>query len=67
MQDYKGKDVNKNNFLAVLLGKKSALTGAGSGKVISSGPNDHVFVYYSDHGGPGVLCTSHACNYCLIN
>uniref|UniRef100_I1PYR6 legumain n=2 Tax=Oryza glaberrima TaxID=4538 RepID=I1PYR6_ORYGL len=54
-KDYKGKDVNKNNFLAVLLGKKSALTGAGSGKVISSGPNDHVFVYYSDHGGPGVL------------
>uniref|UniRef100_A0A0E0L9C2 Legumain prodomain domain-containing protein n=1 Tax=Oryza punctata TaxID=4537 RepID=A0A0E0L9C2_ORYPU len=54
-KDYKGNDVNKNNFLAVLLGKKSALTGAGNGKVISSGPNDHIFVYYSDHGGPGVL------------
>lgn len=57
LQDYNGNDVNKNNFLAVLLGKKSALTGAGSGKVISSGPNDHIFVYYSDHGSPGYVCT----------
>lgn len=51
LQDYNGNDVNKNNFLAVLLGKKSALTGAGSG------PNDHIFVYYSDHGSPGYVCT----------
>ena len=31
------------------------MTGYGSGKSIKSGPNDHIFVYYSDHGGPGVL------------
>uniref|UniRef100_A0A0D9XPX8 legumain n=1 Tax=Leersia perrieri TaxID=77586 RepID=A0A0D9XPX8_9ORYZ len=55
-KDYTGDDVNKNNFLAVLLGDQSALTGAGSGKVISSGPDDHIFVFYSDHGGSGVLC-----------
>lgn len=24
-------------------------------QVISSGPNDRVFVFYSDHGSPGVL------------
>ncbi|XP_006654878.1 vacuolar-processing enzyme-like [Oryza brachyantha] len=54
-KDYTRKDVTVNNFLAVLLGNRSALTGAGSGKVVSSGPNDHVFVYYADHGGPGVL------------
>uniref|UniRef100_A0A0D9XPX9 Legumain prodomain domain-containing protein n=1 Tax=Leersia perrieri TaxID=77586 RepID=A0A0D9XPX9_9ORYZ len=54
-KDYTGNNVNKKNFLAVLLGKKSALTGAGNGKVISSGPSDNVFVYYTDHGGPGVL------------
>uniref|UniRef100_A0A0D9XPX5 Legumain n=1 Tax=Leersia perrieri TaxID=77586 RepID=A0A0D9XPX5_9ORYZ len=53
-KDYTGKDVNKNNFLAVLLGNKTAVIG-GSGKVISSGPNDHIFVFYSDHGNPGVL------------
>ncbi|KAL6841559.1 hypothetical protein ACP4OV_028702 [Aristida adscensionis] len=53
-KDYTGEHVNVKNFLAVLLGDKSAVTG-GSGKVVASGPNDHVFVYYTDHGGPGVL------------
>ncbi|KAJ8643317.1 hypothetical protein MRB53_005065 [Persea americana] len=53
-KDYVGEDVNVGNFFAVLLGNKSALTG-GSGKVVDSGPNDHIFVFYSDHGGPGVL------------
>ncbi|KAG6535388.1 hypothetical protein ZIOFF_000354 [Zingiber officinale] len=53
-KDYVGDDVNVNNFFAVLLGKKTALIG-GSGKVVNSGPDDHIFVFYSDHGGPGVL------------
>uniref|UniRef100_A0A0A8ZML6 Uncharacterized protein n=1 Tax=Arundo donax TaxID=35708 RepID=A0A0A8ZML6_ARUDO len=53
-KDYTGKDVNVHNFLAVLLGDKSAVTG-GSGEVVNRGPDDHIFVYYSDHGGPGVL------------
>ncbi|KAL7121958.1 hypothetical protein ACP275_01G016200 [Erythranthe tilingii] len=53
-KDYVGNDVTPNNFYAVLLGNKTALTG-GSGKVVDSGPNDHIFVFYSDHGGPGVL------------
>lgn len=43
-----------NNFFAAILGDKKALRG-GSGKVVDSGPNDHIFIYYSDHGGPGVL------------
>lgn len=54
MQDYTGDDITVNNFLSVLLGDKSALTG-GSGKVVDSGPDDHIFIFYSDHGGPGVL------------
>ncbi|KAJ1423458.1 Peptidase C13, legumain [Sesbania bispinosa] len=53
-KDYVGEDVTVNNFFAALLGNKSAVTG-GSGKVVDSGPNDHIFIYYSDHGGPGVL------------
>ncbi|XP_027368995.1 vacuolar-processing enzyme-like isoform X2 [Abrus precatorius] len=53
-KDYTGEDVTADNFYAVLLGNKSALTG-GSGKVVESGPDDHIFVYYTDHGGPGVL------------
>ncbi|KAG5524749.1 hypothetical protein RHGRI_031428 [Rhododendron griersonianum] len=52
--DYTGDDVTVDNFFAVILGNRTALTG-GSGKVVDSGPNDHIFIYYSDHGGPGVL------------
>ncbi|XP_018437086.1 vacuolar-processing enzyme alpha-isozyme isoform X2 [Raphanus sativus] len=53
-KDYTGQDVNVDNLFAVILGNKTALKG-GSGKVVDSGPNDHIFIYYSDHGGPGVL------------
>lgn len=54
IQDYTGSNVTAVNFYAVLLGDKKAVKG-GSGKVINSKANDHIFVYYSDHGGPGVL------------
>ncbi|TVU20153.1 hypothetical protein EJB05_36349, partial [Eragrostis curvula] len=41
-KDYTGNNVNVHNFLAVLLGDNSNLTG-GSGKVvINSGPDDHI-------------------------
>jgi legumain len=53
-KDYTGDDVTVNNFFAAILGNKTALTG-GSGKVVDSGPDDHIFIYYTDHGGPGVL------------
>ncbi|CAA3011007.1 vacuolar-processing enzyme-like [Olea europaea var. sylvestris] len=53
-KDYVGDDVTVNNFLAVILGNRAALTG-GSGKVVDSGPNDHIFIFYSDHGAPGTL------------
>lgn len=53
-KDYTGENVTIDNFLAAILGNRSAITG-GSGKVVDSGPNDHIFIYYTDHGGPGVL------------
>ncbi|XP_074264917.1 vacuolar-processing enzyme beta-isozyme [Silene latifolia] len=53
-KDYTGEHVTAQNFYAVLLGDKTSVKG-GSGKVIASKPNDRIFVYYSDHGGPGVL------------
>ncbi|CAL4886420.1 unnamed protein product [Urochloa decumbens] len=53
-KDYTGDQVTAKNFYAVLLGDKAAVTG-GSRKVINSKANDHIFIYYSDHGGPGVL------------
>lgn len=46
--------MSPENFFAVLLGNKTAVKG-GSGKVVASKPKDRIFVFYSDHGGPGVL------------
>ncbi|XP_047325580.1 vacuolar-processing enzyme-like [Impatiens glandulifera] len=53
-KDYTGESVTVDNFFAVILGNKTATKG-GSGKVVESGPNDHIFIYYTDHGGPGML------------
>uniref|UniRef100_A0A170ZQL0 legumain n=1 Tax=Triatoma infestans TaxID=30076 RepID=A0A170ZQL0_TRIIF len=55
-KDYTGKHVNSKTFLHVLTGNKAGVQGIGSGKVIESGPNDHIFVNFVDHGGPGILC-----------
>jgi len=57
LKDYTGKDVNVQTFLAVLQGDKDGvkrLTGK-AGKVIESGPDDYVFVYFADHGAAGLL------------
>nr|XP_043628400.1 vacuolar-processing enzyme-like [Erigeron canadensis] len=53
-KDYTGKTVTAANFFAVLLGNATAVQG-GSGKVVASKPEDKIFVYYTDHGGPGIL------------
>ena len=53
--DYRGEDVNADTFLAVLAGDTAAVRGKGNGKVIASGARDRVFVFFSDHGAPGVL------------
>ncbi|KAM5579803.1 vacuolar-processing enzyme-like [Rosa sericea] len=53
-KDYTGDDVNSHNFYAAILGEKTALKG-GSGKVLETGPNDHIFIYYTDHGATGLL------------
>ncbi|KAK9141956.1 hypothetical protein Syun_011356 [Stephania yunnanensis] len=65
-KDYTGDNVTVDNFFAVLLGNKSGLTG-GSGKVVDSGPDDHIFVYYTDHGGPGVLGMPSTAPYLYAN
>merc|ERR1712194_683362 len=48
--DYKGKDVTAENFIKELSGDASA-----PGPVLKSTSKDHVFVYYTDHGGVGIL------------
>ncbi len=52
-KDYVGDDNNPETFLKVLQGMD--MDGVGSGKTIASGSNDHVFVYFADHGAPGIL------------
>lgn len=53
VKDYTGDLVTPANFLDVLQGQRPR--GGGTGKVIASGPQDHIFVYFTDHGGPGVI------------
>jgi len=50
--DYKGDDVNSTNFLAVLRGDSAAVGGK---KVLQSTAQDNVFIYFADHGAPGLI------------
>jgi legumain len=54
-KDYTGKNVTAKNFISILTGDKKGIQGIGSERVVESGPNDHVFVYYTDHGATGIL------------
>lgn len=53
--DYTGKFVTPEVFTAVLTGNKSFVSGKGTGRVLESTANDHVFLYFSDHGAPGLI------------
>merc|ERR1712048_1533564 len=46
--DYKGADVTPQNFMDVL-------TGSASGKKLESTSQDNVFVFFADHGAPGLI------------
>jgi legumain len=54
-KDYTGATVTPQNFINILLGNKTAMQNIGSGKVIASGPDDNVFVYFTDHGAAGLV------------
>ena len=47
-----GSTVTGANFLKVIAGDKEGLQGTGSGKVLESGPEDNVFIYFADHPRP---------------
>lgn len=53
-KSYTGNSVTASNFLNILRGNSSGVTG-GSGEVLKSGPNDHVFVNFVDHGATGLV------------
>ncbi|XP_031505714.1 uncharacterized protein LOC116267995 [Nymphaea colorata] len=50
--DYKGADVTPENFLAVLEGNSAATKGK---KVLEATPQDNIFIFFSDHGAPGLI------------
>lgn len=56
LKDYTGRSVTPKNFLSILQGNdKDPELSKGSNKVIKSGPNDNVFVFFADHGAPGLV------------
>jgi legumain len=52
-KDYINKEVTPEMLLKVLQGDNT-LEAKGR-KVVKSGPNDHIFLYFSDHGAPGLI------------
>ena len=50
--DYKGEDVNPKVFLDVIQGNPVKV---GSKRTLLSDKNDNVFIYFSDHGAPGLI------------
>ena len=54
-KDYTGRDVNKDNVLAVLTGRADIVKGVGSGRVLFPNPKQRVFMFYSDHGSVGSI------------
>ncbi|VVC37946.1 Peptidase C13, legumain [Cinara cedri] len=53
--DYKGENVTSANFLRVITGDVESMQSIGTGKVVEGGPRDTIFIFFSDHGGPGLL------------
>ncbi|EGR26897.1 peptidase c13 family protein, putative [Ichthyophthirius multifiliis] len=53
--DYEGDDVKPENYLSVIQGNSTAVKGIGSGRVLTSGENDYVFLTFFDHGAPGLI------------
>jgi len=51
-KDYTGAAVTPEMFVAVLTGDSSK---TGGRPVLKSGPNDRVFVFFTDHGGTGII------------
>ncbi|KAK4479233.1 hypothetical protein RD792_014744 [Penstemon davidsonii] len=59
-KDYTGNNATVHNLFAVILGNRSDVIG-GSGKVLNTGPKDNIFIYYTDHGSPGMVIYLEAC------
>jgi legumain len=54
-KDYTGSSVTAKAFLNVLTGNAQGNLGVGNGKVLNSTKDDNVFIYFTDHGGVGII------------
>lgn len=52
--DYTGASVNPTNFLNILKGNAAGVKG-GNGKVLATTEESKVFIFFSDHGAPGLI------------
>jgi legumain len=52
-KDYTGNDVTADTFINVITGNKQGVKPGG--KVLTSGPKDNVFIFFTDHGGTGII------------
>lgn len=57
--DYEKLHVTPAVFQAVLEGNKSFVNGKGSGRVVESTSADNIFIFFSDHGAPGLIAFPH--------
>lgn len=51
-KDYVGDNLDQQIFLDVLAGKEISV---GSKKTLKTGKDDSIFVYFADHGAPGLV------------
>ncbi len=53
--DYSKTHVTPEMFQAVLEGNKAFVKGKGTERVLESTSADNVFIFFSDHGAPGLI------------
>jgi legumain len=53
--DYSKAHVTPEIFQAVLEGNKAFVKGKGTERVLESTSADNVFIFFSDHGAPGLI------------
>jgi legumain len=59
IKDYTGDLVTPTNLIYVITGNSAAMVGKGSGRVLKSDILDHVFIYFTDHGGQHLFAFPH--------
>jgi len=54
-KDYTGNTVSADSFINIITGNAAAMKGVGNGKVLNSTKDDNVFIFFTDHGGTGII------------